>query len=142
MRARAQSVNKKTLEKLAITDQREQCEAAGVAVPFTTKLTPLQVMLANMEWAIKRAEEAAQKIDRAEGIKDLVDAVKELARYRTLSQSFAKDAAPYVHSKLTATAPAPTDGEQANVIDHEPYRGRFDHVLDVFRAYQGEPAKG
>src|SRR6185436_4199728 len=82
-----------------------------IAAKEFEKVTPLEVMLANMRFAHERAEEVAKVV--AGGSAD-PDTLKELLRLRQMAQDCAKDAAPYMHPRLNAVAtldPAePIDG--------------------------------
>ena len=85
--------NKKTTELI------EQAAAGGVM--------PLDVMLENMRHAYEMAKLAEATFLKIKNEPDLRSRMAELleeeVKYRQLAQDCAKDAAPYLHSRLTAT---------------------------------------
>jgi hypothetical protein len=81
---------------------QKRIEAAVAALDG--KITPLEVMLQNMEFAHNKGQEVLEKITNGltEADGSPVDVLKELLRFRGMAQECAKDAAPYVHPKLAA----------------------------------------
>ncbi len=67
-------------------------------------LTPLEVMLDNMRFAHKGAENCLGKLiaEHEKSPLEKFDAYKEMLRLRGLAQDAAKDAAPYMHPRLAA----------------------------------------
>jgi hypothetical protein len=77
-----------------------QAMAAGA---FAAGKTPLEVMLANMGFAHDSAAALQRKLaddDVPEG-----DLLREVMRLREVSQSCARDAAPYIHPRLSPVQP-------------------------------------
>ena len=79
-------------------------------------ITPLEVMLENMDFAHSKASVLLQTIiDSGADVPDGFDQFKELLRFRSIAQECAKDAAPYIHPKLAAIEHTGKDG---GAIDH------------------------
>jgi len=79
-------------------------------------ITPLEVMLENMDFAHSKASTLLQGlIDRGADVPEGFDQFKELLRFRSIAQECAKDAAPYIHPKLAAIEHTGKDG---GAIDH------------------------
>lgn len=70
-----------------------------------TGLLPLDIMLKNARWAQEEADKALAAL-RAAPKGDFADAKSDLPaehlKYRRLANEFSKDAAPYIHSKLSS----------------------------------------
>jgi hypothetical protein len=82
---------------------QKRIEAAVAALDG--KITPLEVMLQNMEFAHNKGQEVLEKImlsNLTEADGSPVDVLKALMNFRGMAQECAKDAAPYVHPKLAA----------------------------------------
>lgn len=71
------------------TTQRQELTERALA----TGKSPLEIMLENMNWAQRRAEENSLFGDG--------DGIEAVAGYRKLASDWAKDAAPYIHPKLS-----------------------------------------
>lgn len=86
----------KANQKTRLVSERilEERMAAG-------KQQPLEVMLANMEFALNEAGQLLEKIVNSPEGAD-IDTFKALMRFRSMAQECAKDAAPYVHPKLAS----------------------------------------
>lgn len=66
-------------------------------------VTPLEVMLENMRFAHGEAEQILlQILDAGAEVPSGFDQFKELLRFRGMAQEAAKDAAPYIHAKLSS----------------------------------------
>lgn len=79
-------------------------------------ITPLEVMLENMEFAHAKASVLLQGIiESGAELPEGFDQFKELLRFRSIAQECAKDAAPYIHPKLAAIEHTGADG---GAIDH------------------------
>jgi hypothetical protein len=99
---KAGSATKKTRE---IADK---AAAAGI--------TPLEVMLENMDFAHSKASTLLQSIiENGAELPEGFDQFRELLRFRSIAQECAKDAAPYIHPKLAAIEHTGADG---GAIDH------------------------
>jgi hypothetical protein len=100
----------------------------------TLKLTPLEVMLENMNWAWDKANDLERHIidgsDAALEIK--LDAFKEMVRLRDRAQAYAEKAAPYVHPKLQAVAPAAVQ-KKRDLIEVDPLREHLEEMAKFFR---------
>lgn len=69
----------------------------------SNKKQPLEVMLDNMEFALNEAGDLMKKIiEMKPGEEGGMDALKSLLRLRSMAQECAKDAAPYVHPRLSS----------------------------------------
>lgn len=68
----------------------------------STGMTPLEVMLDNMRFAYDQAQELADSADPEDQVK--------LRTLRGIAQDCAKDAAPYLHPKLTSIEHGGKDG--------------------------------
>ena len=117
------SLNKKTQALQA------KVEASG--------LTPLDVMLDNMRFAHEQAGKLLEGL-LAAGAKpadEKFDQFKELIRFRGMAQECAKDAAPYIHARVTASAPASPDPPPAETdAPRAPDRGNVGEIVSRFRA--------
>ena len=87
------------------TPNKKTQEAAAVAMArvrdvLSSDQAPLDVMLANMRFALEAANAIADDI-RAGGEVSVAD-FKRLVGMRETAQKFAADAAPYVHPKLAS----------------------------------------
>jgi hypothetical protein len=79
-------------------------------------ITPLEVMLENMDFAHSKASVLLQgMLDSGAEVPESFDQFKELLRFRAMAQECAKDAAPYIHPKLAAIEHTGADG---GAIDH------------------------
>lgn len=66
-------------------------------------LTPLDVMLDNMTFAHQRAGQVlATLLEGGAEVPDAFNEFKELLRFRGMAQEAAKDAAPYLHPRLSS----------------------------------------
>lgn len=66
-------------------------------------ITPLEVMLDNMRFAHCEASGLVAKLlENPEVTPDDFNSFKELLRFRGMAQEAAKDAAPYIHPRLSA----------------------------------------
>lgn len=66
-------------------------------------ITPLEVMLDNMRFAYQEAGGLLAKLlDSGASTPEDFDSLKELLKYRGMAQEAAKDAAPYIHAKLSS----------------------------------------
>lgn len=99
-----------------------------------TGATPLEVMLANMRHfqqaaldaeatlegltAAEFSEQVPADASPEEQFKFLLAQVKKTAGFRQAAQDAARDAAPYVHPKLTAVSHTGADGGPLQVIIH------------------------
>lgn len=79
-------------------------------------ITPLEVMLDNMRFAHGQAHQVLTALlnSRAE-LPEGFSEFKELLRFRGMAQDAAKDAAPYLHPRLSAIEHTGADG---GAIDH------------------------
>jgi len=114
-------------------DKEERVEQAKVRlIEGPIKLAPLEVMLANMDWAWNKAADMLREIvkDPQASPEVKLEAYREMMKLRHTCQHFAKDAAPYVHPPLRAKDAAPED--QPEVIDADPLR---DHILDFAKFF-------
>lgn len=92
------AINKKSLALIADAEKRG--------------LTPMEVMLDNMRMAYDSAKAAEAEIpilnpdllsrDAMATFKVMMQAVKRVVGFREIAQSCARDAAPYIHPRLTA----------------------------------------
>jgi hypothetical protein len=99
----------------------------------TLKITPLDVMLENMNWAWDKANDLEHIIqDSNTSLETKLDALKEMVRLRDRAQCYAEKAAPYVHPKLHAVAPPPKQEEAAGV-EVDPLREHLEEMARVFR---------
>ena len=90
-----------------------KASAARQAEVAASGVTPLEVMLDNMRFAHERAAEVLAKVlagDQADEAETL-NTFKELLRLRQVAEECAKDAAPYVHPRLSAVRHSGPDGE-------------------------------
>lgn len=79
-------------------------------------ITPLEVMLENMDFAHSKASLLLQGLlEGGAEVPEGFDQFKELLRFRGIAQECAKDAAPYIHPKLAAIEHTGKDG---GAIDH------------------------
>jgi hypothetical protein len=99
----------------------------------TLKLTPLEMMLANMEWAWDEAAVMLKDITRDPNISGeaKLEAYKELLRLRDRVQRYAEKAAPYVHPKLHAVAPTAAP-EETDQVEVDPLR---EHIREMARHF-------
>ena len=76
--------------------------AENIEKAESTGLLPLDIMLKNARWADEQAELAAKAAAAATG--DFADPAKvvDAQKFRDLAQTYSKDAAPYLHSKLSS----------------------------------------
>jgi hypothetical protein len=106
------------------------------------KLTPLDMMLANMNLAWREVNEMeayiASNPDAAPAAR--LESFKHLLRLRDRVQAYAVKAAPYVHPKLHAVAP--TVQEQTARVEVDPLREHLEEMAKVFRlkCSSGKPA--
>jgi hypothetical protein len=117
-------------------EQNRERNAEGLrAFPIRrAKLMPLDVMEGNMEWACTDAAIELQAIFEkamAEGdAKTQLAAFLELRALREVSQSFARDAAPYRHPKLHAAAVAEEPEPSMRLLN--PFQRRQMEILERF----------
>lgn len=114
-------------------DKEERTEQATQRLAEAPiKLAPLEVMLANMDWAWNKAALMLQEIvkDPAASPEVKLEAYKEMMILRRHVQSFAKDAAPYVHPPLRAKD-APKD-DQPDAIEVDPLREHLKEFAEFF----------
>jgi hypothetical protein len=105
-----------------------------IAAKEFEKVTPLEVMLANMRFAHERAEEVAKVV--AGGSAD-PDTLKELLRLRQMAQDCAKDAAPYMHPRLNAVATLdPDEAIDGGKLTPAPQNPGEDHLDHITRRYR------
>jgi hypothetical protein len=92
-----------------------------------TGITPLEVMLENMRFAHSGAQALVERLGKAKKLDgEAFAAWRELIRLRSFSQDCAKEAAPYVHPKLTSV-------EHTTPPDN-PMRSEVLHKLDLASA--------
>src|SRR5262245_42337937 len=115
----------------------ERAAAAGNArahakVLPVLKLTPLEVMLANMEWAWNEATDMQKRIAEYANCspETKLEAFREMVWLRDRAQSYARMAAPYVHPKLQAVALVQEDIPQVEV---DPLREHIKEFAEHFR---------
>lgn len=66
-------------------------------------MTPLEVMLDNMRFAHEEAQGVLQRLlDAGADLPEGFSEFKELLRFRAMAQDAAKDAAPYLHPRLSS----------------------------------------
>lgn len=87
----------------ALKEIADKAVAAGV--------TPLEVMLDNMRFAMAEAANAQQRYEAAVDPKERKEARGQVLGYRGFAQDAAKEAAPFVHPKLAAVEVTGKDGE-------------------------------
>lgn len=106
------------------------------------KLSPLDIMLANMDWAWTKVAPVLMEIaeDKNNAPEVRLNAVKEAQLLRDRVQSYAKDAAQYCHAKLHAVAPPVKIAE--NVIEIDPLREHLEEMARVFRLKAQQVAGG
>lgn len=97
------------------------------------KLSPLDIMLANMDWAWSKVAPVLMEIaeDKNNAPEVRMNAVKEAIVLRDRVQMYAKDAAVYCHAKLHAVGQAPKD--QGPVIEVDPLREHLEEMAKVFQ---------
>lgn len=79
-------------------------------------ITPLEVMLDNMRFAHGEAHVVLGKLlEGGTEVPEAFNEFKELLRFRGIAQEAAKDAAPYLHPRLSAIEHTGADG---GAIDH------------------------
>lgn len=86
-----------------------------------TGMTPLQVMLENMEFAHRKADDILAKIVAGEVDPELevdgrdprIEALKQLLGFRKMAQDCAQGAAPYMHPRLNPVEVKPQQEEQS-----------------------------
>jgi hypothetical protein len=75
--------------------------------------TPLEVMIGNMRFHDRLAEEAERRLAQGD-----IGEISDILKFRKLAQEAAKDAAPYIHSRLSSVE---LSGETAHgIIRAEP----------------------
>ena len=79
-----------------------KASAARQAEVAASGVTPLEVMLANMRFHHRHAEELLELLSAAEGPEAKIQILGEASRHRQMAQACAKDAANYVHPKLAS----------------------------------------
>jgi hypothetical protein len=108
------------------------------------KLMPLEVMENNMAWACNDAAIELQAIlDKAKSegdAKTQLAVFVELRKLRAVSQSFARDAAPYRHAKLHAVSVAEKPELTLKLLN--PFQHRQAEILDRFRPKSTAPPYG
>lgn len=110
------------------TSQRQQLTEKALA----QGKTPLEVMLENMNWAQRRAEEnqlaaVNTKDDPETSASDLLELV---SGYRKMASDFAKDVAPYIHPKLsTVEHKGSVDSEVTHKLDDKETARRLAFLL-------------
>ena len=102
-----------------------KASAAREAEVAASGVTPLEVMLANMRFHHRHAEELLELLSAAESPEAKIQILGEASRHRQTAQDCARDAAKYVHPKLAniqhGSDPdnplnAVTDADRAQVI--------------------------
>ena len=78
-----------------------KASAARQAEVAASGVTPLEVMLANMRFHHRQAEEL-ELLSAAESPEAKIQILGEASRHRQMAQACAKDAANYVHPKLAS----------------------------------------
>jgi hypothetical protein len=73
--------------------------------------TPLDVMIENMRFAHEKLPGILHDIIKGKSLPETFSLVDELLKYRRMAQEAAKDAAPYMHPRLTAMEVANKEGE-------------------------------
>jgi hypothetical protein len=96
------------------------------------KLTPLDMMLANMQWAMNEANELERRMSEHSVPEIALAAFKELARIRDRAQSYAVRAAPYVHPRVLAVNPAPEPERPDPLWEADPLREHMDEMAKSF----------
>jgi hypothetical protein len=79
-----------------------KASAARQAEVAASGVTPLEVMLANMRFHHRQAEELLELLSAAESPEAKIQILGEASRHRQMAQDCAKDAANYVHPKLAS----------------------------------------
>jgi len=103
------------------------CQGAVAA----TGKTPLDVMLDNMRWADKGAAELLTMLtEKGAKLPDGFILVRELMRLRELAQRCARDAAPYVHPRLSPVEQGADEDKPINSVVR----------IEFVRAKDGRPA--
>jgi hypothetical protein len=105
------------------------------------KLMPLEVMLANMEWAWDKAARMLRDITRDPELSGeaKLEAYKELQALRDRVQRYAEAAAPYCHPRLNAVAAVTEQGE---VVEIDPLREHIKEFAEHFRIVLEVEPKG
>jgi hypothetical protein len=90
-------------------------------------LTPLEVMLDNMRFSHAEAEKIFKHLAREKALSPArtmtatqIKQLGELLSYRKTAQDAARDAAPYLHNKLTAVTHSGPGGGPLEVADETP----------------------
>jgi hypothetical protein len=73
-------------------------------------VTPLEVMLENMQFAREKLPALLQEIIKDQPLPEKFNLMAELQKYRVFAQEAAKDAAPYMHPRLANVAHSGPDG--------------------------------
>jgi hypothetical protein len=131
-----QKGSKNKANELVVTSIQRAATAGNARVHAKVlhlKLTPLEVMLANMNWAWNQANDIQRHIIKDSNATPEIklDAFKEMLRLRDRVQSYAEKAAPYVHPKLDAVAPA-TVQEDTALIEVDPLREHLTEMAQFF----------
>lgn len=97
-------------------NSRADNDVREVAMRFLNdgQITPLEVMVANMRYAMGRAMDAQARLQGvidAGSVIEIAEAVKHILTCRKLAQDFAVDAAPYMHPKLAMVKHITTDND-------------------------------
>lgn len=102
-----------------------------VRVKALKGLTPLEVMLDNMRFGHEEAELLRKHLAKERAFdpsKEMTAShakkLGELLGYRKIAQDAARDAAPYLHNKLTAITHTGPSGGPVSVIDETPMERR------------------
>lgn len=97
------------------------------------KLSPLDVMLANMDWTWTKVAPVLMDIaeDKSNPPDVRLNAVKEAQMLRDRVQGYAKDAAQYCHAKLHAVAPPAV--AKPDIIEIDPLREHLEEMARVFK---------
>src|SRR5258705_2588808 len=109
-----------TPNKATVARQAQAASAAGAGV------MPLEVMLSNMRFAHEQAERLMEDLNEGSATTQL----SEVMKWRQIAQEAAKDAAPYVHPKLSSV--------EHGGNDKKPVQMRM--TIQFVRAKDGRPA--
>jgi hypothetical protein len=128
----------KNKPKELVLDPTQRAATAGNARVHTKilpalNITPLDVMLENMHWAWNEANDIERRItgDQDATPETKSEALKAVMRLRDRAQSYAVQAAPYVHPKLQVVAPPPKQEEVA-VVEVDPMREHLEEMAKFF----------
>lgn len=128
------SRNKPKLVALPPPDAQKRAEATVERIAAEPpKLSPLDIMLANMDWAWSKCAPVLMELaqDKTATPEVRLEALKEAQVLRDRVQAYAKDAAQYCHAKLHAVAPpAKAVGD---IVEIDPLREHLEEMARVFK---------